>query len=76
MTLYDVSDATQTVYDAVGEDSETNIIFGAVTDASMNGKIRVTVIATGFNEENYGEEGHCSQDGFKVRVRKGCGKKV
>jgi len=52
MTLYDVSDATQTVYDAVGEDSETNIIFGAVTDSSMNGKIRVTVIATGFNEEN------------------------
>ncbi|MBN1602253.1 MAG: cell division protein FtsZ [Chitinispirillaceae bacterium] len=50
MTLYDVSDATQTVYDAVGEDSETNIIFGAVTDPSMNGKIRVTVIATGFNE--------------------------
>jgi cell division protein FtsZ len=52
MTLYDVSDATQTVYDAVGEDTETNIIFGAVTDSTMNGKIRVTVIATGFNEES------------------------
>lgn len=52
MTLYDVSDATQTVYDAVGEDAETNIIFGAVTDPSMNGKIRVTVIATGFNDES------------------------
>jgi cell division protein FtsZ len=51
MTLYDVSDATQTVYDAVGEDAETNIIFGAVTDPSMSGKIRVTVIATGFNED-------------------------
>jgi cell division protein FtsZ len=51
MTLYDVNDATQTIYDAVGEDVETNIIFGAVTDAEMNGKIRVTVIATGFNEE-------------------------
>jgi hypothetical protein len=51
MTLYDVSDATQTVYDAVGEESETNIIFGAVTDPAMNGKIRVTVIATGFNDE-------------------------
>lgn len=51
MTLYDVSDATQTVYDAVGEDAETNIIFGAVTDPVMNGKIRVTVIATGFNDE-------------------------
>jgi cell division protein FtsZ len=52
MTLYDVSDATQTVYDAVGEDAETNIIFGAVTDPSMNGRIRVTVIATGFNENS------------------------
>jgi len=52
MTLYDVSDATQTIYDAVGEESETNIIFGAVTDAALNGKVRVTVIATGFNEES------------------------
>ncbi len=51
MTLYDVNDATQSIYDAVGEDVETNIIFGAVTDPELNGKIRVTVIATGFNEE-------------------------
>ena len=52
MTLYDVSDATQAVYDAVGESTDTNVIFGAVTDAAMNGKISVTVIATGFNESN------------------------
>jgi cell division GTPase FtsZ len=51
MTLYDVNDATQTIYDAVGENVETNIIFGAVTDKAMNGKISVTVIATGFNED-------------------------
>jgi cell division protein FtsZ len=51
MSLYDVNDATQSIYDAVGDDVETNIIFGAVTDPEMNGKIRVTVIATGFNEE-------------------------
>jgi cell division protein FtsZ len=51
MTLYDVNDATQSIYDAVGENMDTNIIFGAVTDPSMKGKIRVTVIATGFNEE-------------------------
>jgi cell division protein FtsZ len=51
MTLYDVNDAVQTIYDAVGEDVETNIIFGAVIDPQMNGKICVTVIATGFNEE-------------------------
>jgi cell division protein FtsZ len=50
MTLYDVSDATQTVQDAVGQDAESNIIFGAVIDPAMKGKIQVTVIATGFNE--------------------------
>jgi cell division protein FtsZ len=53
MTLYDVNDATQSIYDAVGENVETNIIFGAVTDKEMNGKIRVTVIATGFNESKF-----------------------
>ncbi|MBN1309348.1 MAG: cell division protein FtsZ [Chitinispirillaceae bacterium] len=52
MTLYDVSDATQAVYTSVGEDNETNVIFGAVTDPSMNGKIGVTVIATGFNKSS------------------------
>ena len=51
MTLLDVSDATQTIHDAVGESAEANIIFGAVIDAQMNGKIAVTVIATGFNEK-------------------------
>jgi cell division protein FtsZ len=40
------------VNEAVGEDAETNIIFGAVSDPTMNGKIRVTVIATGFNEQS------------------------
>ncbi|MBN1980304.1 MAG: cell division protein FtsZ [Chitinivibrionales bacterium] len=52
LTLYDVGDATQTIYEAVGEDNETNIIFGAVTDPDMNGRIQVTVIATGFNEDS------------------------
>ncbi|MBN1576727.1 MAG: cell division protein FtsZ [Chitinispirillaceae bacterium] len=52
MTLYDVSDATQAVYNSVGEDNETNVIFGAVADPTMNGKISVTVIATGFNKSD------------------------
>lgn len=56
MTLYDVSDATQTVYDAVGENADANIIFGAVTDPNMNGKIQVTVIATGFSETETGRK--------------------
>jgi cell division protein FtsZ len=56
MTLYDVSEATRVVNEAVGTESETNIIFGAVTDAAMNGKIRVTVIATGFNEATFAKK--------------------
>ena len=50
LTLYDVGEAIQTIYDAVGDEVETNIIFGAVNDVEMNGKIQITVIATGFNE--------------------------
>jgi cell division protein FtsZ len=68
MTLYDVSDATQTVYDAVGEESETNIIFGAVTDPAMNGKIRVTVIATGFNEETLEEKREAAAPKLAVKM--------
>ncbi len=50
LTLYDVGDATQAVYDAVGEGEDANIIFGAVNDPEMEGKVQVTIIATGFNE--------------------------
>jgi len=48
--MYDVSDATEVVRKAVGDNPDTNIIFGAVNDPAMKGKIKVTVIATGFNE--------------------------
>ena len=75
MTLYDVSDATQTVYDAVGEDSETNIIFGAVTDASMNGKIRVTVIAHQVSMKKLWRRGMLLPGmALKLPGEKGCGK--
>lgn len=46
LSLNDIQDATTIVHDAAG--SEANIIFGAVIDPSMNGEVRVTVIATGF----------------------------
>jgi len=49
--MYDASDAVEVVNRAIGEDAETNIIFGAVTDPAMKGKIQVTVIATGFNDK-------------------------
>jgi cell division protein FtsZ len=75
MTLYDVSDATQTVYDAVGEDAETNIIFGAVTDPAMNGKIRVTVIATGFNDESLEKKREAAAPKLAVKMPVQPGKK-
>lgn len=47
MTLYEVNAAASLVQEAAHEDA--NIIFGAVIDDSLGDKIRVTVIATGFN---------------------------
>lgn len=49
MTLLEVSEATQIIHDAAGDDA--NIIFGAVIDDSMHEEIMVTVIATGFNNK-------------------------
>lgn len=46
MTLTQVNDATNVIYEAAGEDAE--IIFGAVIDPTLGDEVRVTVIATGF----------------------------
>jgi cell division protein FtsZ len=46
MTLSQVNDATNVIYEAAGNDAE--IIFGAVIDESLGDEMRVTVIATGF----------------------------
>ncbi len=50
LPLHDVSEVSNYVYEAVGEDNNANIVIGAVTDPTMQGQIRVTVIATGFNK--------------------------
>src|SRR5437764_12093106 len=47
LTLGEVTQISDVVKDAAGEDAE--IIFGAVNDPAMHGEIRVTVIATGFD---------------------------
>ena len=46
MGLGEVTQISEIIKDAVGEESE--IIFGAVPEPAMQGEIRVTVIATGF----------------------------
>ena len=49
LTLGDVTTISDIVKEAVGEDSE--IIFGAVNEPAMQGEVRVTVIATGFDRK-------------------------
>ena len=52
LTLAEVSEASEIVFDAAHEDA--NIIFGAVVDPAMEGKVKITVIATGF-DRNWGK---------------------
>ena len=49
LTLGEVHQINEIIHDAVSEDAE--IIFGAVSNPSMSGEIRVTVIATGFDKD-------------------------
>jgi cell division protein FtsZ len=53
MTLFEVNEASTLVQDAAHEDA--NIIFGAVVDEQMpKGELRVTVIATGLEDDHVG----------------------
>ncbi len=47
LSLMEVSAASTIVQEAADEDA--NIIFGAVVDPALTGKVKITVIATGFN---------------------------
>ncbi|MFE4107774.1 cell division protein FtsZ [Almyronema epifaneia] len=49
LTLHEVNAAAEIIYEAV--DPNANIIFGAVIDDRLQGEVRITVIATGFNTE-------------------------
>ncbi len=53
MTLHEVSEASRIIQEAAHEDA--NIIFGSVFDDEMENKLKITVIATGFEDE-VGEE--------------------
>ena len=46
LSLIEVSEASAVIQEAAHE--EANIIFGAVVDPNMEGKVKITVIATGF----------------------------
>lgn len=47
LTLAEVNEASEIIHSAAHEDA--NIIFGAVVDPAMEGQVKITVIATGFD---------------------------
>jgi cell division protein FtsZ len=47
LTLHEVNEAAAVIFEVV--DPNANIIFGAVIDEKLQGELRITVIATGFN---------------------------
>jgi cell division protein FtsZ len=48
MSLMEVNDAMSIIHEAAHEDA--NIIFGAVMDPTLSGRVKITVIATGFDQ--------------------------
>jgi cell division protein FtsZ len=52
LSLMEVNEASCVIQEAAHEDA--NIIFGAVVDPSLSGKVKITVIATGFDRKVMG----------------------
>ncbi len=51
MSLHEVDEAISLIQQESHDDDESNIIFGAVIDDSLGEKIQITVIATGFDQQ-------------------------
>lgn len=51
MTLFEVDEAANRIRDEV--DPDANIIFGSAFNSNLDGKIRVSVVATGIQDEAY-----------------------
>ena len=56
MTLTEVHTASRIVQEATGGDDGADLILGAVIDEKMEGTIRVTVLATGFDADYHSAE--------------------
>ena len=54
LTLHEVNEASGLIQNAA--DPDANIIFGSVLDQSMGDRIKITVIATGFNDSKNGRQ--------------------
>lgn len=56
LTLFEVDEAMRVIHDAA--DPDVNIILGAVTDERMQDEMKITVIATGFEQQPKNENVH------------------
>jgi cell division protein FtsZ len=54
LTLFEVDQAVSTVREQV--DEEANVLFGSATDPSLEGRIRVSVVATGIDGPQFQEQ--------------------
>jgi len=54
LTLFEVDQAVSTVREQV--DEEANVLFGSATDPSLEGRIRVSVVATGIDGPQFHEQ--------------------
>jgi cell division protein FtsZ len=52
MTLHEVTEAASIIAEAADQDA--NIIFGAVIDPRLEGEIKITAVATGFEGQPHG----------------------
>lgn len=52
LSMFEVDEAAKVITEAA--DPEANIIFGAVVNEAFTGEVKITVIATGFDEQSQG----------------------
>ncbi|MGB0720747.1 MAG: cell division protein FtsZ, partial [Bdellovibrionales bacterium] len=72
MTLFEADEACNRIRDEV--DPDANIIFGATFDQNLDGKMRVSIVATGIEKESIAKTGGANGNGsggFKADTRGG-----
>lgn len=70
LSMFEVDEAARIITESC--DPEANIIFGATINENYTGEIKITVVATGFNEES--NQRH--QDAPRIQSQTGFGKKT
>jgi cell division protein FtsZ len=68
-TMAENNDAMEFLYRNLGEENNTNIIFGMTESDDMNGKIAVTIIATGFQQAPQNEDNRFGRGAAVTRTR-------